>query len=78
MNLIQNHNESRDEDMVNVREHGDVEGVLSQQHLGDSVLTAYLQHECKLTAKYLQTCTKLNMHAWLQTTVRNQISFVLT
>ena len=44
MNLIQNHKESRDEDMVNVSEHGDIERVLSQQHIGESVLTAYLQH----------------------------------
>lgn len=45
VNFIQNHNKNRDEHMVDVREHGNIERVLSQQDIGGSVLTAYLQHK---------------------------------
>jgi len=43
MNLIQYHNESCDEDVVNMWEHGNTERVLSKQYIRDSKLTVHLQ-----------------------------------
>jgi hypothetical protein len=44
VNLIQDHHESRDEHVVDVREHGDAERVLPQQHIRDGELPVHLQH----------------------------------
>ena len=57
VDLIQNHHKRRDEHMVNAREHGDIERVLSQQHIGGSVLPANLQQH--QTANRLATVTML-------------------
>ena len=48
MNLIQNHNKSCDEHIVNMWEHGNNKGVLSQQYVGGCVIVVYLQHQIKL------------------------------
>lgn len=45
MNLIQYHNESCDEHVVNMWEHRNTERVLSKQYVRDSKLTVHLQHQ---------------------------------
>lgn len=57
VDLIQDHNKSRDEHVVDVREHGDDEGVLSQQHVCGSVLAVDLHHtsnECIIILTKIQ------------------------
>jgi hypothetical protein len=59
VDLVQNHHKGRDEHMVNAREHGNIERVLSQQHSGGSVLPANLQQQQHQTANKSTTITVL-------------------
>jgi hypothetical protein len=47
VNLIEDHNKSRNEYVVNLREYSNVECVLPEQHIRNSELTVYLQNHIK-------------------------------
>ena len=62
MNLIKDHNKSRDEHVVDMGEHGDNEGVLPEHHVRGRVLAVDLHHgqTPNKIAEYLQSsiCTE--------------------
>jgi hypothetical protein len=46
VNLIQDHNESRDEHIVDMRKHGNDKRVPVEQHVRNSELTVHLSYHC--------------------------------
>lgn len=52
VNLLQDHNKSRDEDVVDIWKYGKAEIVSSQHDACGSMLTVHLQNQIQMHARY--------------------------